>query len=117
MENEYTPDLYELEDELGNKQTFELLDAMDFEGERYYALTPYFEEAEESLEDSGEVVILKSEIDEQSGEEIMASIEDDEVYEKIGNIFMERIEAMFEVDDDDCDCGCGDEGCTHHKIQ
>lgn len=115
MENEYTPDLYELEDELGNKQTFEMLDAMDYEDERYYALTPFFEDAEESLEDSGEVVILKSEFDEATGEEVMASIEDDETYEKIGNIFMERIEAMFEVDEDD-ECDCGEEGCHHHDI-
>ena len=31
----------------------------------------------------------------------MVSIDDDEEYEKIGNIFMKRIEEMFEFDDDD----------------
>jgi uncharacterized protein YrzB (UPF0473 family) len=115
MDNEYTPDLYELEDEEGNKHTFELLDCMDYEGERYYALTPFFDEdeGEELLEDSGEVVILKSEIDEATGEEIMASIEDDELYEKIGGIFMERIEEMFEFDDEEED-DCGDDCCCHH---
>ena len=117
MDNEYTPDLYELEDENGVKQTFELLDCMDYEDERYYALTPFFDEKDAAamLEDSGEVVILKSEFDEETGEEIMASIEDDDLYEKIGNIFMERIEEMFEFDDEDedgchdhdCSCGCG----------
>ena len=30
MDNEFLPDLYELEDENGNKQTFELLDAMEY---------------------------------------------------------------------------------------
>lgn len=105
MDNEYTPDLYELEDEEGNKQTFELLDVMDYEDERYYALTPYFEEdeAQAMLEDSGEVVILKSELDEQTGEEILASIEDDELYERIGGLFMERIEEMFDFGDGDDD--------------
>ena len=29
MDNEFLPDLYELEDENGDKQTFELLDAME----------------------------------------------------------------------------------------
>lgn len=118
MDNEYTPDLYELEDEMGNKQTFELLDCMDYEGERYYALTPFFDEdeAEAMLEDSGEVVILKSEFDEATGEEIMASIEDDELYEKIGGIFMQRIEEMFEFDDEDEDC-CDEDCCCHeHDI-
>jgi len=115
MNDEYMPDLYELEDENGDKQSFELLDVMEYEGEKYYALTPYFdeEEAERMLEDSGEVVILRSEFDENN-DEILASIDDDEEYEKIGELFMQRIDEMFEFDDDDEDgCGCGDSECDH----
>ena len=115
MNDEYMPDLYELEDENGDKQSFELLDVMEYEGEKYYALTPYFdeEEAERMLEDSGEVVILRSEFDENN-DEILASIDDDEEYEKIGELFMQRIDEMFEFDDDDEDgCGCGDPECDH----
>lgn len=104
MAEEYTPDLYTLEDEEGNEQTFEMLDAMEYEGEKYFALTPYFENPEEMLSDSGEVVILKSDFD--GDEEIMVSIDDDDEYEKIGNIFMKRIEEMFAFDDDD-ECNCG----------
>lgn len=113
MNDEYMPDLYELEDENGDKQSFELLDVMEYEGEKYYALTPYFdeEEAERMLEDSGEVVILRSEFDENN-DEILASIDDDEEYEKIGELFMQRIDEMFEFDDDDED-GCGDPECDH----
>lgn len=99
MTQEYTPDLYTLEDEEGNEQVFEMLDAMEYEGEKYFALTPYYENPEETLGDDGEVVILKSDFD--GDEEIMVSIDDDEEYEKIGNIFMKRIEEMFEFDDDD----------------
>ena len=103
MDNEFLPDLYELEDENGDKQTFELLDAMEYGDEKYYALTPYYENGDEALEDSGDVVILK--------DEILASIEDDDEYEKIGQMFMECIDEMFEFDDededDDCGCGCG----------
>ena len=114
MQDEYMPDLYELEDENGDKQSFELLDVMEYEGEKYYALTPYFDEdeAERMLEDSGEVVILRSEFDENN-DEILASIDDDEEYEKIGELFMMRIEDMFEFDEDDDDCGCGDPECDH----
>ena len=78
----FLPDLYELEDENGNKQTFELLDAMEYGDEKYYALTPYYENGDEALEDSGNVVILKAEYDENN-DEILASIEDDDEYEKI----------------------------------
>lgn len=106
MSEEYTPDLYTLEDEEGNEQTFEMLDAMEYEGEKYFALTPYYENPDEMLEDSGEVVILKSDFD--GDEEIMVSIDDDEEYEKIGSIFMKRIEEMFDFDieDDECEDGC-----------
>ena len=96
MDNEFLPDLYELEDENGNKQTFELLDAMEYGDEKYYALTPYYENGDEALEDSGDVVILKAEYDENN-DEILASIEDDDEYEKMGQMFMERIDEMFEL--------------------
>ena len=68
---DYTPDLYTLVDDNGNESTFEMLDAMEVDGEQYFALTPYFEnDAEAALQDSGEVVILKTAIDEE-GEEIV----------------------------------------------
>ena len=110
MDNEFLPDLYELEDENGNKQTFELLDAMEYGDEKYYALTPYYENGDEALEDSGDVVILKAEYDENN-DEILASIEDDDEYEKIGQMVMERIDEMFEFDDEDEDDGV--EGVQH----
>ncbi|MBP1573275.1 MAG: DUF1292 domain-containing protein [Oscillospiraceae bacterium] len=96
-ENEmnYTPDLYTLVDDEGNEQTFEMLDAMEYNGETYYALTPY----PEDLDNDGEVVILKKVI--ENDEEIMVSIEDDDEYEEVGNKFMERIEDMFEFDDEE----------------
>ncbi|MBR1392584.1 MAG: DUF1292 domain-containing protein [Ruminococcus sp.] len=101
MSQEYAPDLYTIEDEEGNEQTFELLDVMEFEGEKYFALTPYYEDPNEQLEDSGEVVILKSEF--EGDEEMMVSIEDEEEEERVGEIFMKRIEEMFDFDDDEED--------------
>ena len=47
-----------------------------------------------SLEDDGDLVILKSEM--VDGEEMMASIDDDEEYEKVGALFLERLDNMFE---------------------
>ena len=38
--NEYTPELYELEDELGNKRDFEMIDALEIDGQQYFAMTP-----------------------------------------------------------------------------
>lgn len=103
--NEYTPDLYELIDEEGNKQSFELIDCMEFEGETYYALTPYFEDdqGQELLDDSGELVILRVEYDNETGEEILASIDDDELFDRIGEQFLKRIGEIYDFDDEDED--------------
>ncbi len=97
--NEYTPDLYTLEDEDGNEQEFELLDVMEYEGERYYALTPYYGDDHDSLlEDDGEVVILKEEMVED--EPMLVSIEEDDEYEKIGGMFLERLNEIYDDDDE-----------------
>ncbi len=100
-EMNFAPDLYTLVDENGEEQTFELLDAMEYEGERYYALTPYYPNAEDLLNDDGELTILKSEF--VDDEEMMVSIENDEEFEKIAGIFLERIEAIFEEPEDEDD--------------
>jgi len=113
-ELDFTPDLYTLVDEEGKEQTFEMLDAIEQDGERYFALVPYQENPDELVESDGDLVILKAQID--GDEEMLASIDDDEEFEKIGAIFMKRIEEMFDEDfeceDGDCEgCGCG---CEHN---
>lgn len=98
--NEYTPDLYTLEDEDGNEQEFELLDVMEYEGEKYYALTPYYGNDHDSLlEDDGEVVILKEEM--VGDEPMLVSIEEDEEYERIGGIFLDRLNEIYDEDDEE----------------
>ena len=89
-----TPDIYTLVDEEGNEQAFELLDVLDLDDNRYFALIPYYEKPEESIEDDGDLVILKSEM--VDDEEMMASIDDDEEYERVGAIFLERLDNMFD---------------------
>ena len=82
--NEFTPDLFTLEDEDGNEQVFELLDVLEYEDNTYYALVPYYGDDEDALaQDDGEFVILKTE--EVNGEEMLVSIEEDAEYETIGN--------------------------------
>lgn len=98
--NEYTPDLYTLEDEDGNEQEFELLDVMEYEGEKYYALTPYYGNDHDSLlEDDGEVVILKEEM--VGDEPMLVSIEEDEEYERIGGMFLDRLNEIYDEDDEE----------------
>lgn len=99
LEEEFMPEIYTLEDEEGNELTFELLDTLDLDDDRYYALMPYFENAEDLVDDDGELVILKEEI--VDGEPMMASIDDDEEYDRVGAIMLERISKMFDDEDED----------------
>lgn len=91
--NEYTPDLFELIDEEGNKKQFELFDAVEIDGEQYYAMLPAIED-EDYLDSDCDLVILKS--IEENGEEILASIDDDEEFDKVSKIFLERIDDSYE---------------------
>ncbi len=98
--NEYTPELYTLEDEDGKEQEFELLDVMEVDGEKYYALTPYFgEDPQAYLESDGEVVILKEDF--VDGEPMLVSIDEDEEYERIGKMFLDRLNEIYGDEDFD----------------
>ena len=100
-EKEFNPDIYTLVDEEGTEQAFELLDIMELDGQRYFALIPYYENPEESLEDDGDLIVLKSEM--VDGEEMMASIDDDEEYERVGKIFIEKLDKLFDEEFSDED--------------
>ena len=96
--NEYTPELFELIDENGNKKNFELIDAAEIDGEQYYAMVPAIED-DDFLSEDCDLVILKSEDD--NGEEILASIDDDDEFEKVSSFFMKRLEEAFDECDDE----------------
>lgn len=100
-ENEYTPEIFTLTDEEGNEHEFELMDIMEENGTVYYALVPYSEDPDAMIEEDTELVILK--VGEENGEEFLATIDNDEEYERIGNIFIERISKMLEEEDEDAE--------------
>ncbi|MEG0570923.1 MAG: DUF1292 domain-containing protein [Oscillospiraceae bacterium] len=97
-ELDYNPDIYTLIDEDGLEQAFELLDVLEVNEDRYFALVPYYENPEDSLEDDGDLIVLKSQMDE-NGEEMMISIDDDEEYQRIGDMFLEKLQDMFELEE------------------
>ena len=99
-ETNYNPDLVTVEDEEGVSHTFEELDRIETETGKYIALLPVYDEAEEILDDDGELILLKVQ-EEENGEIYLEPIEDDEEFNTIGQIFEERLQDMFEIDDDD----------------
>ncbi|MCH5348923.1 MAG: DUF1292 domain-containing protein [Oscillospiraceae bacterium] len=88
-------DLYTLVDEDGVEQQFEMLDVMDVGDDRYYALVPYYDDPTKELEADSELVVLKSEYD-KNGDESLVSIDDDAEYERIGNMFLDRLNQLYD---------------------
>lgn len=88
-------DLYTLVDEDGVEQQFEMLDTMEVDDERYYALVPYYDDPTKEIEADTELVVLKSEYDDNN-EETLVSIDDDAEYERIGNMFLERLNEIYD---------------------
>ncbi len=98
--NEYTPELFELVDSDGNKKNFELIDAAEIDGEQYYAMVPAVED-DDFLNADCDLVILKSIY--ENDEEILASIDDDDEFEKVSEFFLRRMEEAMEMMDEDED--------------
>ena len=91
-------EIFTLTDEQGVEQKFELIDSMTVDEEFYYALVPYYDDPTKELEADTELVILKSQVDEND-EESMVSIDNDEEYEKIGNMFLDRLNEEYDDDE------------------
>ncbi len=87
-----------LNDEEGNEVKFEFLDVVELDDEEYVVLLPVAEEGEE---EEGEVVILKIEDNdnEEAEEESYVSVEDEEVLNKVFEIFKERFKDDFDFVD------------------
>ena len=88
---EYDPEIYTLTDEDGKELNFALLGTLEHEGSVYKALIPVDENGEE---ESSEYVILKYTVDE-NGEELLETIEDDEEFDRIADIFDDEFSDIF----------------------
>ena len=100
--NEYQPDLFTLEDEDGNEETFELIDVVKEEDTTYYALIPQQSDPD-NLEEDDYFVLLKQDDNDPDG--MLVSIEDESELDRLAEIFIQRLYADDEYDcGDDCDC-------------
>lgn len=100
FEGEELDNIVVLNDEDGNEVKFEFLDLVELDEEEYVVLLPVTEEGEE---EEGEVVILKVEDtdDEDSEEESYVSVEDEEILNKVFEIFKEKFKDDFDSVDED----------------
>ena len=96
--NEELDNVVILNDEDGNELKFEFLDLIELDDEEYVVLLRMAEDGEE---EEGEVVILKVEDndDENSDEESYVSIEDEDVLNKVFEMFKEKFKDDFDFVD------------------
>ena len=76
--------VYTLTDDEGNESDFELIGSVELDGKTYYALIPYTEDDAEPEE----YIVLRAEKSEENPEEeILVSIDDDEEFDRVADIF------------------------------
>lgn len=96
IENEgFGNDLVSVVDENGVQHTFEELDRIETDEGRFIALLPVYSEAQDIIDDDGELIIL-SVVEDEDGEVYLEPIEDENLFNKIGDIFEERLSEYFE---------------------
>ncbi len=96
-ENEdYGNDYITLVDGNGKETEFEIVDSLVTENNEYFALIPV-ETAENVDSDDGELVILK--VVEENGEEFLDEIEDDDEFAEISEIFIDRLEELYDFEE------------------
>ena len=96
---DFNPDIVSVVDEEGVTRTFEELDRIETDEGRFIALLPVYDDATEIIDDDGELIILSVNEDED-GEIYLEPIEDEKLFNKIGKIFEERLEDLFEFDEE-----------------
>lgn len=92
--------LLSLLDEEGNEHEFEHLATVEYNGESYVALSPVFEKAEEMLGGDASLVILKIVTDEETGEEVLTSLEDDAEFDAVSAEFEKILGDEYEFEED-----------------
>ena len=97
--NDGEREFFTLTDEEGNEVEFELIDTAEYQGVTYYAMIPADAEGEN---DDGfqEYVILKMEKDE-NGEDMLVTLEDDEEFDNVADIFDDRFSEEVDYDADE----------------
>ena len=95
MSEEYGNDIISLMDEEGNETEYEMIDAVDLDGQTYVALLPLYENPEDIVEEDYQVVILK--MVEEDGEEILLTINDEAEFDAVWQAFEDRLSDEYEI--------------------
>ena len=93
-------EIYTLTDaDTGKESDFELIGRIDEDGQSYVALAPVDDDDESENED-GEAGFVVLKVAEEDGEEIFVTIDDDEEFDRIADIFEDELMQEMDYDGD-----------------
>ena len=92
-----TPDVVSVIDEEGNEHFFDELDRIETDDGKFVALIPIYEDAQDVIDDDGELIIL--EVQEENGETFLCPIENEKVFNEVGKIFEERLAEFYDFEE------------------
>ena len=95
MSEAHNNDYVVLTDEEGNEVEFQHIDTVEVDGNTFMAFIP----AELSVDEEAEVVILTVVV--EDGEEILATVDDEAMANRVFEIVMERVEDMYEEEEEE----------------
>ena len=103
MENEnWGEDIISLMDEEGNQSEYKIVACAELDGVEYMALEPIIEDPEEELMDAAELVFHKvSEETDEDGEAFLDTIQDDEEFERVAEVFRDKLSEEYDFLDED----------------
>ncbi len=91
-------DVITMVDEDGIEHEFEIADVLlDENGSYYMALIPVFDTAEELLDDTGELLVLK--VVAEGAQEYLEAIDDEDEFNRISGMFMERLSEDYDFEE------------------
>lgn len=93
LDNEEEQDIITLTDENGEESDYEVMGTYDEENVTYVALYPLKNNEKE------EYVILKTQLDD-SGEEMLITIDDDDEFDRVADIFEDMLFDEIDYDED-----------------
>lgn len=98
-------DVVTLTDEAGNEHDFAVIDAFLVEEKRYAILLPVYGEAEDeedfSVDFEDDAYIFRVEMDDETGEETLSEVDDEDEWKRVAEAWEERLDAQEEDEDEE----------------
>ncbi len=95
---EYGNDIITLTDEQGTELEFEVIAAVEVDGETYVGLVELFDDPQKMIESDAQLIIMKQ-VEDNAGDITLVTLDSNEELEKVVREFETILEEEYEIDD------------------